>query len=557
MFDSVFTATLPALSVTAVILKKNVQPITIRSSKNPVCIGDSSITYNIPYKQGVHYKWNYSGKGVSIENDTLSTIKVNYSDTAQSGTLTAEALYPADSTWTFDVTVYAPPTPPTDVVAGKNPVCQSDNNITYSVTKDSTLTYKWTYGGSGATITNGTTNSISVNYGGSATSGNLTVTATNAGGCIASKDFAVTINAQPTQPGVISAGKNPVCIGDSAISFSVTKDPAVSYQWAYSGTGDTIIGDTTNAVLMSFNKVATGGTLKVTASNANCNISRTLEITVNTPPAQPSIITAGKNPVCQGTSNIAYSITNTSGITYAWTYSGTGATIANGTKNAISINYSNTATSGALKVSVANGTGCVDTSTNYRKYNVIINDLPAQPSAITASKNPVIQGDTSITFSVTNDPLVNYGWTYSGTGATISNGTSNAISVDFSNTATSGTLTVTATNNNSCALTNSLGITLKPSAVNTINTADKDVFMVSQTYGNPELICSYSIAKGSQVVIDLVDIQGRLVTSIENTYKPAGTYSIPFNHSGLPKGVYVVRFSAGQTFKQKKVLLMD
>ena len=44
-------------------------------------------------------------------------------------------------------------------------------------------------------------------------------------------------------------------------------------------------------------------------------------------PAQPSVIT-GTTPVCQGNSAVAYSVTNVGGVTYTWTYSGTGYTQA-------------------------------------------------------------------------------------------------------------------------------------------------------------------------------------------------------------------------------------
>jgi hypothetical protein len=73
---------------------------------------------------------------------------------------------------------------------------------------------------------------------------------------------------------------------------------------------------------------------------------------------------------------------------------------------------------------------------------------PAQPAAFTAAPTPVCQGQNNVVYTV---PAVSgatsYTWSYSGTGASIT-GTTNSVSVNFANNATSGTLSVTA--NNGC-----------------------------------------------------------------------------------------------------------
>jgi gliding motility-associated-like protein len=68
---------------------------------------------------------------------------------------------------------------------------------------------------------------------------------------------------------------------------------------------------------------------------------------------------AGATSVCVGESDVAYSIPAITGATaYAWSYSGTGATI-NGTGNAISIDFSANATGGMLSVSVTDNSGAI------------------------------------------------------------------------------------------------------------------------------------------------------------------------------------------------------
>lgn len=103
---------------------------------------------------------------------------------------------------------------------------------------------------------------------------------------------------------------------------------------------------------------------------------------------------------------------------------------------------------------------------------------PAQPSAFTTSSPSVNQGQTAVVYSVNNDATVSsYHWTYSGTGATIT-GTSNSVSIDFSSTATSGTLSVTATNSCGTSIARTLDITVVPAnnpptiAIAVANTTD-------------------------------------------------------------------------------------
>jgi hypothetical protein len=533
---------------------KNI-PVSVRTSRNPVCQGDTSVIYSIPLVQNVKYKWTYSGTGVTINNDTLNTISVKFSNTATSGKLTVNAKYPADSTWTFDVTVGTPVAQPAIITSGKNLVCKGDN-VTCSVTNDPSMAYYWTYSGTGVTFSNVTSNATSISYGQDATNGTLTVTAAN-NGCSSSRAATIGVNPLPAQPSAISASKNTVCLGDNGVTYSATNDATVTYNWTYSGTGATISNATSNAVSINYSKSATSGTLKITATNPEgCDNSRTLPVIVNAPPTRPSAISAGKNPVCQGTTGISYSVLKNTSVTYNWTYSGTGATILNGTSNAATVNFSNTATSGTLKVTVANSAGCVDTATNNRTMAVTVNSLPS-PGAIVASKDPVIQGDKGITYSVTNDASATYNWAYSGTGASISNNTASTASVDYGSSATGGNMSVTVTNAGGCSNSSVLAVTIdsKPNGINNIN--DNDLFSVIFNSGMSDILVSYRLTEAVQVKIEVFNLQGRIIKRLEDSYKSPGFYDVHTNTNGLAKGIYVIKYSAGPTLLQKKILVID
>jgi hypothetical protein len=126
----------------------------------------------------------------------------------------------------------------------------------------------------------------------------------------------------------------------------------------------------------------------------------------------------GPASVCKGSTGVAYTVAPVNGASsYTWGYSGTGATIA-GTTNAVTINYSSSATSGNLTVAGVNaacGTGSYSPA-----FPVTINPLPV----------PVITG-TNIscigsTVVYTTQPGMNtYLWTVSAGGTMVAGGTPN------------------------------------------------------------------------------------------------------------------------------------
>ena len=85
---------------------------------------------------------------------------------------------------------------------------------------------------------------------------------------------------------------------------------------------------------------------------------------------------------------------------------------------------------------------------------------PAQPGDFTAFSATVYQSSANVVYTVPVDPqATSYSWSYSGTGATIA-GTANSVTISFSATATSGTLSVTAVNGCGSSLPRNLAITV-------------------------------------------------------------------------------------------------
>jgi len=107
-------------------------------------------------------------------------------------------------------------------------------------------------------------------------------------------------------------------------------------------------------------------------------------------PMQPSTIT-GPTSVCQGASNVSYSVTNVPGISYNWSYSGSGFTITSGAGTyAITGNFSASATSGTLTVTPSNACG----NGPAQSVSVTVNTSSTAPTS--ADHSTICAGQSTI-----------------------------------------------------------------------------------------------------------------------------------------------------------------
>jgi len=182
--------------------------------------------------------------------------------------------------------------------------------------------YTWAYSGGGTPAGTGTSCTLTPT-----SNGTLSVQANNACGSSANRTLAITLTAVPGTPGTIT-GDGLYCSGAAETFTTGNVTGATSYTWAYSG-GGTPAGTGTSCTL-----TPTGsGTLSVQANNA-CGSSnyKTMSVALTAIPAQPSAI-AGNTIPLTGTSQ-TYSVTNVSGVSYAWTVpSGWSITAGTGTNS--------------------------------------------------------------------------------------------------------------------------------------------------------------------------------------------------------------------------------
>lgn len=73
---------------------------------------------------------------------------------------------------------------------------------------------------------------------------------------------------------------------------------------------------------------------------------------------------------------------------------------------------------------------------------------------------------------------------------------------------------------------------------------------------NPATTIRYTLAVTSHVSLIVYDVLGREVATLVNTEKPAGSYSVRFDASGLASGVYLIRLKANEFVGTEKAIVL-
>ncbi|NWF88206.1 MAG: T9SS type A sorting domain-containing protein [Ignavibacteriaceae bacterium] len=73
---------------------------------------------------------------------------------------------------------------------------------------------------------------------------------------------------------------------------------------------------------------------------------------------------------------------------------------------------------------------------------------------------------------------------------------------------------------------------------------------------NPATNIFFSIQEPGLVIIKVFDLTGQQITELINEEKEPGSYSIPFDASNLPSGIYIYTINAKNFNQHRKMLLM-
>lgn len=175
----------------------NPLPAPLITGSNPICEFSTQI-YSTQNFAGHTYNWVVTG-GVIQSGQGTFQVQVLW-NSAGNGTLNVTETILATNCFAsapvFAVAILPYPLA-AGAITGSNEVCETSNNLIYSVSPILYATsYDWEYSGTGLTITNnGLT--ISINFAGGATSGILTVKGVNNCGPGISSNLAINVNPMP------------------------------------------------------------------------------------------------------------------------------------------------------------------------------------------------------------------------------------------------------------------------------------------------------------------------------------------------------------------------
>lgn len=415
---------------------------TIMGGAATVCY-QSTVTKTYTTELGMStYSWTVTG-GSIVSGSTSSTVVVDWSG-ASVGPQTMTLIVTSSTctvTTTKTVTVQALPVV---AISGTTSVCiNSTKTYSLNITPSATAgaAYVWTTTGTGGASSTNTTYSVTWPVAGAKS---VSVTYTDALGCVASAMSNVTVEASPVVTGI--AGTYSICTAGSQL-YTATTIAGASYAWASTlgtvGTSTT----TTNTVTFSGTTGGTGSITVIATSALGCPSA----VYTQSIAYYPVVITppiSGPTAICvPGTATSTYSVTATNATAYAWTISGSGDAIASSGNPAIAT-WNLTAGTGTVTVTASNANGCQSSATlAYTKT------ITPAPTVVAASGTFTVCNNTCASYYVSMPvapvyahTVYTYNWVVTSTsgGHTITGQGTSSITVCWGAAGT-GTVQVTVT----------------------------------------------------------------------------------------------------------------
>lgn len=511
--------------------------------------GITTTTYSITNSLGAtDYLWTIPTGATIVSGQGTNTITLNFTSSFTSGSLSVEARNACGSSLKRTMALYSVPLTPGLITGATNGLCsQGLSSTTYSIASVAgAVDYLWTIP-AGTTIVSGQgTNSITLNFTSSFSTGSLSVEARNA--CGSSLKRTIALNSIPLAPGLITGAS--VGLGTNGITTETYTIPsvvgAVDYLWTIPAGIEVVSGQGTNSITLNFTSSFTAGCLHVEARNA-CGNSIKRMLNLYSVPFTPGAITGTTNNLCpSGVSNPTYTIAAVIGATsYTWT-APSGTTIVSGQgTNTVTLSVSSSFSIGLLSVTANNACGPSVVRT------LTLNSTPLTPASITGSIAPC--GTETYTCS-TVAQAVSYTWTVP-TGMVIVSGQgTNSITVNVTSSTVSANITVKASNNCKTGAAKSLlvsacGARTMLTATDDATTEDATTAIITASkveavvYPNPtngEVNIEFTNELKENVTIEMYDMLGNKVSNIEMT---TGSTFGNLSLDGMSSGFYLLQVS--------------
>lgn len=383
----------------------------------------NSTTVSFDYGLTVAYGTNVAGTPSPVTGSSPTAVSASLSGLTPGltyhyrviGTNSCATDYGNDMTF---VTTACPLPDPAGTITGPAGVCVSTSGVVYSVPSILNATgYVWSVPSGVSIVSGNNTRTITVDFGASAVSGNVTVYGTNTCGNGASSTKAVSVYPVPVP---VITGTNSVCAGTSGLVYSTAAGQS-NYVWTISAGGIITAGTGTNSITVTWN-TAGAQNVSVNYTNAgNCSAASPTVYPVTVNPRPVATLT-GVTAACQGHSEV---YTTESGMTaYIWTVSAGGTVTAGSGTNAITVLWS---TLGAKTISVnyTNGYGCPSLAPAILNITVSPSPLPT----ITGSDEECA-GTEGVVYT-TEAGYSGYTWSVSNGGIITGGNNTNTVTVNW------------------------------------------------------------------------------------------------------------------------------
>jgi len=464
--DLTFTTTAsPPAVVTQSASNVDVSSATLNGTVNAI---NNNATVSFEYGLTTAYGNTVNATPATVNGNTVTPVSANLSGLLLTTTYhyRVVATNIGGTSYGNDLTFTTGCVPPAaaGLIAGSTTVCQGTTAVAYSVPAIAGATsYLWTLP-TGATITTGSgTNSITVDFSGTAVSGDISVYGANDCSNGAAASIAVTLNPMPIP--TLTAGPLGVCVGSTGVVYQ-TQAGMTGYTWTISAGGTITAGAGTNSITVNWNTVG-AQSIGLNYTNASlCSAPQPASFAVNVVP-QPIPVISGPANACLGFTTNVYS--TQSGMTnYAWNVSAGGTITAGAGANAITVTW-NTLGQKTVTVNYTNAEGC--SALTPTTYNVTVNPIPSPsisgPTELCAGSNDVVYA-TQANFS-------NYVWNISYGGTITAGLATNEVIVNW---ATAGSRTISVNYNNAlgCPAINStvLDVTVNSTPVPVITGSSQE-----------------------------------------------------------------------------------
>jgi hypothetical protein len=244
------------------------------SGATTACPGNSQTYSTAAVNNATSYQWTLP-TGTSITSGAgTNTITVSFGATFCGGSLSVRAVNGCGQSSARSITISRNvPATPASISGPVSNLCGGGTR-TYSIAAVSGATsYNWTVP-TGASIATNNGTSITVSFGSSFTSGNITVAAVN--GCGAGTARSISLSRLPATPASIS-GPTTVCRNQAGVVYSTPVVSGVTYTWTVPSGAVITSGQGTASITVKFG--CNSGNVTVRANNG-CGSSTTRSLAV-------------------------------------------------------------------------------------------------------------------------------------------------------------------------------------------------------------------------------------------------------------------------------------